>query len=81
MNDHIKTSVTTQGKAQAHPLLNKVTNTVGSILAAPKVAYYGAKGAVENFKADQKLASRNFKNRSDNTNYYKGTSYWKSHNN
>lgn len=76
MNDPIKTTVTTANKAQPHPLLNKVTDTVGNILSAPARAYYGAKGAVENYQADQKLASRNFKGRTDNTNYYKDTSYW-----
>ena len=81
MNTPIQTSVTTASKAQPHPLLNKVTNFVGSVLAAPKVAYYGAKGAIENAQADQKLATRHFAGRSDNTNYYKGTSYWKSNTN
>ena len=81
MNTPTSTAVTTANKAQPHPLLNKVTNFVGSALAAPKVAYYGVKGAIEGAQADQKLASRHFANRSDNTNYYKGTSYWKSHTN
>lgn len=81
MNQPIQTSVTTQAKAQPHPLLNKVTDTVANVLSAPTRAYYGAKGAVENFQADQKLAARNFNNRSDNTNYYKGTSYWKGNKN
>lgn len=81
MNEPIKSAVTTTGKAQPHPLLSKVTDTVGNILSAPAQAYYGAKGAIAGMQADQKLAGRNFKNRSDNTNYYKGTSYWKGNKN
>lgn len=81
MNTPIQTSVTTANKAQPHPLLNKVTDTVGSILSAPTRAYYGVKGAIAGAEADQKLATRNFANRSNNTNYYKGTSYWKGNKN
>lgn len=57
-------------------MLNKVTDTVGNVLSAPARAYYAVKGAVNDFETSQKVASNNFKNRSDNTNYYKGTSYW-----
>lgn len=58
-----------------------VVSKVASVISAPTRAYYGVKGKVSNMKADHRVANRNFNNRQDNTNMYRGTSYWKSNKN
>lgn len=60
---------------------SKIINSTASVLSAPVRAYYGAKGKISNMKADHRVANRNFNNRQDNTNMYRGTSYWKKNTN
>lgn len=57
-------------------LKNKAIDITSDVLSAPARAYYGAKSAISNEQFKQRRAARNFRNRKDNTNYYKGTDYW-----
>lgn len=60
---------------------SKIISSTASVLSAPARAYYGTKGKISNMKADVRVANRNFKNRQDNTNMYRGVSYWKKNTN
>ena len=58
-----------------------VIDKTADVLSAPARAYYGVKGKISDMKADSRIANRNFNNRQDNSNFYKGNDYWKKNKN
>ena len=56
---------------------DKVVDKTSDMMSMPTRAFYGAKAKLSNMAADRTIANRNFRNRQDNTNYYRGNSYWK----
>jgi len=55
---------------------NKVTNAVGTAIAAPAIAKGAISSAISNHKYNKTVGMRNFKNRTDDSNKYRSTSYW-----
>lgn len=57
-------------------IASKVINTTANILAAPSKAVQGIRGTVSDIRRTSAKAQSNFANRKDNSNYYRGRSYW-----
>lgn len=57
-------------------IASKVVNTTANVLATVPKIVHGTRGAIADFKRTSAKAASNFANRSDNSNYYKGRSYW-----
>lgn len=68
-------------KGLASALKKRVVGATSDVLSAPTRAYYGVKSAIADQKYKSIVGQRNFRNRKDNTNYYKGNDYWVNHKN